>query len=232
VATPCWFDSGQGHQVLYRTNSRPYSNTRRFGRFFIGCLLTANSKARIVSIALRDRAVPHRREWIRDKEAISLGELMASHEEVTIVARKITRKQRSRLMSSIRGKDTKPEMIVRRFLHSQGLRYGLHAKDLPGSPDLVFRTRRTALFVHGCFWHRCPHCAVGKQEVRRNIEYWLPKLERNEARDARARTALKSTGWKVIIAWECQLNSRTYLERMFATLRNRSTTRKSSRPKA
>jgi DNA mismatch endonuclease (patch repair protein) len=125
------------------------------------------------------------------------------------------------MMASVGQKNTKPEILLRRYLHAQGLRYGLHAKDLPGSPDIVFRARRTAVFVHGCFWHRCPHCAVGEKNIESNTGYWLPKLERNQERDTNVRAELKSRGWQVIVAWECQLKNRAYLRKIAAVLRRR-----------
>jgi len=150
---------------------------------------------------------------------------------------KITQERRSHIMASIKGRNTKPEMAVRQFLHRSGLRYGLHAKDLPGSPDLVFRSRRTVLFVHGCFWHRCPHCSVGRQEVRTNTKYWVPKFERNKSRDSTAQTALRASGWKVLVVWECQATSPKFLENIAAGLRQQAVTReptysKASRPRA
>ena len=111
---------------------------------------------------------------------------------------------RSRNMAAIRGKDTRPELAVRRFLHGKGLRYRLHAASLPGKPDLVFRSRRTVVFVHGCFWHGCPHCRSGRREVKSNADYWGPKLARNKARDIAARSALEAAGWLVLTIWECQ----------------------------
>ena len=126
--------------------------------------------------------------------------------------------QRSRNMAAIKGKNTKPELRVRRFLHQRGLRYRLHVPDLPGTPDLVFRAKRAVVFVHGCFWHRCPHCRAGSRRVKSNTGYWLAKLKRNQARDAEATTALKATGWKVFIVWECQVNNKTTLARLAKAL--------------
>jgi DNA mismatch endonuclease (patch repair protein) len=116
----------------------------------------------------------------------------------------ISREGRSRIMSAIRKVNTKPELIVRRFLHAYGLRYRLHAKELPGSPDIVFPRQRAVVLVHGCFWHRCPHCPAGRKVVRSNIDYWHPKLERNVARDARVRKQLEEQQWRVLTIWECQ----------------------------
>lgn len=111
---------------------------------------------------------------------------------------------RSRIMARVKSKGMKPEMKVRRLLHSLGYRYRLHRADLPGRPDLVFPSRRKVVFVNGCFWH----CHDGCPRVRipaTNREYWLAKLERNRARDARNIAALQEQGWAVLTMWECQL---------------------------
>lgn len=109
-------------------------------------------------------------------------------------------------MSLIRGKDTKPEMIVRRLVHSLGYRYRLHDQTLPGKPDLVFRARRKVIFIHGCFWHRhgesCPLTRMPKSR----LEFWRPKLEENERRDRAKQAALSALGWEYLLIWECQLN--------------------------
>jgi DNA mismatch endonuclease (patch repair protein) len=111
---------------------------------------------------------------------------------------------RSRTMSLIRGKNTKPEMAVRRLVHGMGYRYGLHAKDLAGKPDLVFRSRRKVIFVDGCFWHghRCKH---GDRIPKTNSAYWTAKIARNRARDVKVRRQLKAAGWGVLTVWECQI---------------------------
>jgi DNA mismatch endonuclease (patch repair protein) len=112
---------------------------------------------------------------------------------------------RSRQMALVRHKDTKPELRVRRFLHSCGLRYRLHDKTLPGRPDLVFPARRVVVFVHGCFWHRHadPACQLARMPKSR-LEVWRPKLEGNAARDRRDIAALEAAGWTVLVVWECQ----------------------------
>ena len=109
---------------------------------------------------------------------------------------------RSRMMSSIRGKDTKPELSVRRALTAAGVRYRLHRKDLPGAPDLVMAGRRVAVFVHGCFWHRHEGCSYGKLPSS-NAEFWRTKLERNVERDMKAVNDLVAAGWRVLTVWEC-----------------------------
>lgn len=124
----------------------------------------------------------------------------------------VDRETRSRMMSGIKGRNTKPEMIVRRLLHAMGFRYRLHAKDLPGRPDIVFRRRRAAIFVQGCFWHRHsdPNCRLARLPKSR-IEFWLPKLEGNRARDLANLERLSSLGWRVLLVWECQLRDREQL---------------------
>src|ERR1700722_2395583 len=117
---------------------------------------------------------------------------------------RLSRERRSQNMAAIRGKDTKPEWAVRRFIHARGLRYRLHAKGLPGSPDLIFPARRAVIFVHGCFWHGCPHCTIGARQVKSNTPYWNAKVERNKSRDARVQDTLEDQGWKVMTRWECE----------------------------
>lgn len=107
----------------------------------------------------------------------------------------------------------KPEMIVRRLVHRMGFRYRLHRHDLPGRPDLVFPARKRVIFVHGCFWHQ--HNAKDCKLVRRpksNTDYWFPKLERNAMRDREHLSALNQAGWKVLVVWECEVNSKRWLE--------------------
>lgn len=125
---------------------------------------------------------------------------------------------RSAQMSRIRGRDTKPEMRVRRALHAAGLRYRLHAKDLPGKPDLVFRSRRIALFVHGCFWHQHPdpNCKLSRMP-KSKLDFWLPKLQGNRLRDEKNRSALEAEGWTVVEVWECEIKP-DHLERLIARL--------------
>lgn len=113
----------------------------------------------------------------------------------------------SRRMAAVRGKDTKPEMLIRRYLHGQGFRYRLHDKSLPGSPDLVLPKYKTVVFVHGCFWHQHgTACAVKSDPPSTNITFWKPKLQRNVERDQAAQDALKVKGWRVLLVWECDLH--------------------------
>ena len=107
-------------------------------------------------------------------------------------------------MASILGKDTKPEMIVRRYLHACGFRYRLHRKDLPGKPDLVLSKYMLAIFVHGCFWHRHPGCIYATTPSNRR-EFWEEKLNGNALRDQKQMSQLISDGWRVLFVWECGL---------------------------
>jgi DNA mismatch endonuclease (patch repair protein) len=112
--------------------------------------------------------------------------------------------QRSALMARIRGKDTGPERMVRSLVHGLGYRFRLHRRDLPGTPDLVLPRLRTAIFVHGCFWHRHRHCRFATTPATRRI-FWQEKFNLNLERDRRAAAALRRMGWLVITVWECQL---------------------------
>lgn len=109
---------------------------------------------------------------------------------------------RSALMSRIGSKNTAPEIVVRRLLHSMGYRFRLHRKDLPGTPDIVLPARRTAIFVHGCFWH-AHGCKIGRPPKTRP-EFWGPKLERNRQRDREKVAALRAAGWTVETVWQCE----------------------------
>src|SRR5690606_10847832 len=115
----------------------------------------------------------------------------------------MTPAQRSERMSRIRGKDTKPELLVRRFLHREGFRYRLHARDLPGKPDLVLPKYRTVVFVNGCFWHG--HSCQKQRVPGTNPDFWKSKVATNQARDKRTRRVLRRDGWRVVCVWECQL---------------------------
>lgn len=127
---------------------------------------------------------------------------------------------RSAQMALIGACNTKPEMRVRRALHSAGLRYRLHTKGLPGKPDIVFPRARVALFVHGCFWHQHPDpaCKLARMPKSR-LEFWRPKLEGNRARDGKVRAKLEELGWMVIEVWECQAK-RSQLEQLAEKVRD------------
>ena len=110
-------------------------------------------------------------------------------------------------MSRIRSKDTKPEMLVRKFLHSKGYRYRLHVKDLPGKPDIVLPKYKICIFVNGCFWHKHEGCKYFVWP-KNNAEFWKEKIEKNTARDTQNFAKLESEGWRVLIIWECQLKAK------------------------
>jgi DNA mismatch endonuclease (patch repair protein) len=115
-----------------------------------------------------------------------------------------TKAQRSYNMSQIKGKNTKPEMIVRKFLHANGFRYRLHDRKLPGRPDMVLPKYKTVIFINGCFWHGhkgCRHFVIPKTRT----EWWMAKIARNKQNDSKKQRALGKVGWKVIIVWECSL---------------------------
>jgi DNA mismatch endonuclease (patch repair protein) len=112
--------------------------------------------------------------------------------------------KRSAVMRRVKGRDTTPELVVRKALTRLGARYRLHRADLPGKPDIVLPGRRLALFVHGCFWHG-HDCARGARTPKQNRDYWVAKVARNRARDARTREALAAAGWRVETLWECEL---------------------------
>ena len=122
---------------------------------------------------------------------------------------------RSIRMSKIKGKDTKPELLVRRLTHRLGYRYRLHRKSLPGRPDLVFGPRRKVIFVHGCFWHRHEDsdCKLARLPKSR-LDFWLPKLEANKERDERNIFELRKLGWDVLVIWECQTRNEDEMERL------------------
>jgi DNA mismatch endonuclease (patch repair protein) len=127
-----------------------------------------------------------------------------------------SKETRSYNMSRIRSKDTKPEMLVRKFLHKNGFRYRLHVKDLPGKPDIVLPKYKTVIFIHGCFWHGhegCKYYVVPKTRT----EWWLHKIGTNTTNDANAEKTLKDSGWNILKIWECELK-KAPLEETFRLL--------------
>jgi DNA mismatch endonuclease (patch repair protein) len=119
--------------------------------------------------------------------------------------------KRSSIMRRVRGKDTAPEITVRKLLTRMGLRYRLHRADLPGKPDIVMPGRNLAIFVHGCFWHG-HDCARGARVPKANREYWESKIGRNRERDIAHRAALEAVGWRVLALWECELKDEVGVE--------------------
>jgi len=108
-------------------------------------------------------------------------------------------------MALVRNRDTKPEKVVRSLVYGMGFRYRLHVHELPGRPDIVFKKRGKAIFVHGCFWHRHPGCKLARLPKSR-LHFWKPKLESNRERDLRNQRALEEMGWSVLVVWECELD--------------------------
>ena len=139
-----------------------------------------------------------------------------------------TRAQRSFNMSRIAGRDTQPEMRVRRLLHGLGFRYRLHGPGLPGRPDLVFSAARAALFVHGCFWHM-HRCRYGKPAPATNKTFWAEKRRGNAERDRRNRRALRKDGWTVFEVWECHTKDEARLRTKLQPLIDFLTTRRRAR---
>lgn len=130
---------------------------------------------------------------------------------------KIDKATRSRVMSKVPSENTKLELRVRSICHRLGYRFRLHRKNLPGSPDMVFPSRRIALFVHGCFWHGhdCPH---GRHLPATNVDYWRNKIRRNMERDVRVQKELVDLGWKPIIMWECQIQKDNFPQQLVSAL--------------
>lgn len=140
---------------------------------------------------------------------------------------KLSKAARSKNMRAIRGKNMKPELTVRRIVHWLGIRYRLHVAGLPGKPDMVFSSRRKVIFVHGCFWHqhaksRCVDSRIPKS----NVAYWRKKLAGNQQRDKKNLSALRKTGWKTLVIWECEIkNERRVTDKIVKFLSGDSTPR-------
>jgi len=124
----------------------------------------------------------------------------------------LSKEKRSWNMSRIKGKDTKPELIVRSLLHSMGYRYRLHQKNLPGKPDIVLKKYNAVIFVHGCFWHRHKGCKFAYEPKSRQ-EFWQRKFLENKARDKKNQSTLGKLGWKVLAIWECETDHIEKLKR-------------------
>lgn len=139
----------------------------------------------------------------------------------------VDRETRSMMMASIRSKNTRPEMRVRRYLHAAGLRFRLHDRTLPGSPDLVFPAHRIAVFVHGCFWHRHPFCKYATTPSDRR-EFWVDKFAKNVVRDQRNLLALEQAGWTSLVIWECETRSEEHLDELYWSIRSESLTSRRS----
>lgn len=134
-----------------------------------------------------------------------------------------TPEQRSAVMRRVKGRDTTPELAVRRILRTAGIGYRLGGRGLAGRPDLVMPGRRVALFVHGCFWHG-HDCARGARQPKANAGYWIAKIGRNRARDLASETALAAQGWRVITVWECDLKGEGFAARLVAGVRGQAAT--------
>ncbi|KVO95830.1 very short patch repair endonuclease [Burkholderia ubonensis] len=136
----------------------------------------------------------------------------------------VTPDKRSHVMSLVKGKDTQPEMIVRRIVYNEGFRYRLHDSRLPGKPDLVFNGRRKVIFVHGCFWHRHENCSLARIP-KSNQEFWRIKLEGNRERDIKNIRKLIDTGWHVLVIWECELKDISSIRNKIISFLNESSTK-------
>lgn len=138
-----------------------------------------------------------------------------------IMADIVDRATRSRMMSGIRGTDTRPELVVRRFLHRAGLRYRLHVKTLPGTPDMVLARHHAVVEVRGCFWHRHPGCRFAYTPAS-NRTFWKAKFRENVKRDRRTEQQLTVRGWRVFTVWECEIEDRGKLQTLLRRIRKSS----------
>jgi len=140
-----------------------------------------------------------------------------------------TPEQRSAVMRRVRGRDTTPELTVRRILRAAGIGYRLGGAGLPGRPDVVMKGRRIVVFVHGCFWHG-HDCPRGARQPKANAAYWSAKIGRNRARDAASREALEAAGWRVMTVWECEMKSPGFADELVAGVRAQAAADSASAP--
>lgn len=129
--------------------------------------------------------------------------------------------KRSAVMRRVKGRDTSPELAVRRILRTAGIGYRLGGCGLPGRPDVTMKGRKVALFVHGCFWHG-HDCPRGSRQPKTNADYWIAKISRNRVRDAAAVTALEASGWRVAVVWECEMKQPDFAARLIARVRGQA----------
>lgn len=121
----------------------------------------------------------------------------------------LSREDRSRVMAAVKSRNTKPEIKVRKWLHSQGYRFRLHSSKLPGKPDIILPQYKIVIFVHGCFWHGHSGCSLARIPKTRS-EWWQSKFDKNAKRDAHNKTSLENLGWRVIVVWECEIKNDTF----------------------
>lgn len=130
----------------------------------------------------------------------------------------VSKKKRSEIMSKVKSKNTRPEILIRKALFAKGFRYRINVKSLPGSPDIVLKKYKAVIFLHGCFWHG-HDCKYGKLPAT-NTKFWKEKQERNKERDQRKIRELQTLGWKVIVIWECKIKKKADLEKVLNKLQN------------
>ena len=153
----------------------------------------------------------------------STGSRLSPDERTVKSTDPFTPEQRSAVMRAVKGRDTTPELAVRRILRAAGIGYRLGGRGLAGRPDLVMPGRRVVVFVHGCFWHG-HDCARGARQPRANADYWTAKIGRNRARDAATLTALEAAGWRVVTVWECHMKAAGFAEALVAGVRAQAAT--------
>jgi DNA mismatch endonuclease (patch repair protein) len=185
--------------------------------------VTEQTRRKWTDVSKRSLRVQRERKYKEGPKAQAiLRRLQRGHrrEPTHAAMDRVSSETRSRIMASVRSRDTMPEINVRKALHSAGLRYRLHDNRLPGKPDIVFASRKLAIFVHGCFWHRCPHCKNGAKSVGSNEGYWVPKLARNAVHDQESRAKLRNLGWRVRVIWECQAKNPRKLARIVSAIKS------------